>query len=136
MYFHKTPKILEWLYPAYTWHRSRKEKKVYLTFDDGPVPNATDFVLDTLQSMDVKASFFCVGDNVRKHQTTFEKVLAGGHVVGNHSFNHLNGWGTENIPYFHNIRNCAHLVKSSLFRPPYGRLMPKQLFHRLEKLKC
>ena len=99
---------------------------MYLTFDDGPVPGVTPWVLEQLQAYHAKATFFCVGDNIRKHPHVFQKVIASGHAVGNHTFNHLNGWTTENIPYFHNVRHCANQVHSVLFRPPYGRLKPKQ----------
>jgi peptidoglycan/xylan/chitin deacetylase (PgdA/CDA1 family) len=130
MYFHKTPKLLEWLYPSLTWHKSRKEETVYLTFDDGPVPNATDFVLDTLKSLEVKATFFCVGDNIRKHRSTYEKVLQQGHRVGNHTFNHMNGWKTDADTYLENFRECAKIMDEKqdlLFRPPYGTAKRKQL---------
>ena len=130
MYFHKTPKLLELLYPGLTWHKSRKKDSVYLTFDDGPVPNATDFVLSTLQSMGVKASFFCVGDNIRKHQATFEKVMDAGHRVANHTFNHLNGWKTEDQKYFENFLKCSEYINENgnkpLFRPPYGKIKRSQ----------
>lgn len=126
MYLVKTPTFIKNLFPNFTWSIPTTEKVLYLTFDDGPIPEVTPWVLDQLKQYNAKASFFCVGDNVQKHSDVFESVLKAGHTVGNHTFNHLNGWSTDNIPYFHNIRHCAHLVKSSLFRPPYGRLMPKQ----------
>ena len=126
MYLVKTPRLIQSLFPNFVWRIPTQEKVIHLTFDDGPVPEATPWVLDQLQQYNAKATFFCVGDNVKKHPELFEQVVHANHVVGNHTFNHLNGWGTDNIPYFHNIRNCAHLVKSDLFRPPYGRLLPKQ----------
>ena len=130
MYVHKTPKLLQLLYPGLTWHRSRKEKKVYLTFDDGPVPNATDFVLDTMKSMGVKGNFFCVGDNVRKHRATYEKLQESGHRIANHTFNHLNGWQTGDEEYYENIHACEKLLGRDnhppLFRPPYGKIKRNQ----------
>jgi peptidoglycan-N-acetylglucosamine deacetylase len=126
MYLTKTPRLLQSLLPAYTWRVSTEEKVLYLTFDDGPIPEVTTWVLDTLRPYNAKATFFCVGDNVQKHPSVFQQILAEGHTVGNHTFHHLNGWDSENISYFHNIRHCARLVNSNLFRPPYGRLTPKQ----------
>lgn len=102
-------------------------KTIYLTFDDGPIPEVTPWVLDTLKAYQAKATFFCVGDNVRKHLEVFQRILTEGHQVGNHTYHHLSGWNTDNIPYFHDVRKCARMVKSNLFRPPYGRLKPQQV---------
>ena len=126
MYFVKTPKFIQNLFPNFTWKIPSNEKVLYLTFDDGPIPEVTPWVLSQLRQYDAKATFFCVGENVKNHPEVFEQVVQEGHSVGNHTFNHINGWGTDNIPYFHNVRHCAHLVNSTLFRPPYGRLMPRQ----------
>ena len=126
MYLVRTPRLIQNLFPSYTWRVPTEEKVLYITFDDGPIPEITPWVLETLRTFNAKATFFCVGDNVKKNPSVFQQVLAEGHTVGNHTFNHLSGWDTENIPYFHNIRHCAKLVKSNLFRPPFGRLTPKQ----------
>lgn len=126
MYLVKTPKIIQNLFPNFTWRIPTTDKIIYLTFDDGPIPEVTPWVLNELKKYDAKATFFCVGENVKTHPSIFNQLMEEGHMTGNHTFNHLNGWGTDNIPYFHNIRNCAHLVKSSLFRPPYGRMLPRQ----------
>ena len=126
MYLVKTPSFIRSLFPLYTWKIDSEEKVLYLTFDDGPVPGITDWVLDLLSKYNAKATFFCVGENVDKNPDLFNRIKEEGHEVGNHTYNHLNGWGTENLTYFHNIRKCARLVHSGLFRPPYGRLMPKQ----------
>lgn len=126
MYLVKTPKIIQNLFPNFFWRVPSNEKVIYLTFDDGPIPEVTPWVLDQLKQFNAKATFFCVGDNVRKYPEVFDTLIEDGHAIGNHTFNHLNGWGTDNIKYFHNVRNCARQVKSDLFRPPYGRLMPKQ----------
>ncbi len=126
MYLVKTPQIIQNIFPNFTWKIPTTEKEIFLTFDDGPVPAVTPWVLEQLEAYDAKATFFCVGDNVRKYPDVFRQVKAAGHSVGNHTFNHLNGWTTDNIPYFHNVRHCANQVESVLFRPPYGRLKPKQ----------
>lgn len=126
MYLVKTPNFIQNLFPNFTWNIPTKEKKLYLTFDDGPIPEVTTWVLDTLREYDAKGTFFCVGDNIRKYPTIFKQIKEEGHSVGNHTFNHLNGWQTENIEYFHNVRHCAKLTKTVLFRPPYGRIKPKQ----------
>lgn len=126
MYLVKTPKIVQALRPAYLWRIPTEERVLHLTFDDGPIPEVTPWVLDTLRPYDAKATFFCVGDNVRRHPDIFRQLLAEGHAVGNHTFHHLNGWQTDPLAYFHDVRRCAQVVKSTLFRPPYGRLTPRQ----------
>lgn len=126
MYLVKIPKFIQRLFPNYTWTLPTTEKVLHLTFDDGPIPEVTPWVLETLQPYDAKATFFCVGDNVRKHPEVLREVIAKGHSVGNHTYHHLNGWSTEPLPYFHNVRHCAELLQTELFRPPYGRLRPKQ----------
>ncbi|MFN7118060.1 MAG: polysaccharide deacetylase family protein, partial [Saprospiraceae bacterium] len=126
MYLVKTPQFIQNLFPNFTWRIPTQEKVLYLTFDDGPIPEVTPWVLEQLDAYAAKATFFCVGDNIRKHPEVFDLVKTKGHSVGNHTFNHLNGWCTENIPYFHNVRNGANQVHTVLFRPPYGRLKPKQ----------
>jgi len=126
MYLIKTPKIIRNLFPNFIWNIPTTEKVLYLTFDDGPIPEVTPWVIKQLEAYNAKATFFCVGENIQKHPDVFQKVKDAGHEVGNHTFNHLSGWATERLSYFHNVRRCAHLVKSELFRPPYGRLRPKQ----------
>ena len=126
MYLVKTPKFIQNLFPNYTWKIPTQKKAVYLSFDDGPIPEVTPWVLDQLEKYNAKATFFCVGENVKKNSGLFDRIQQEGHAVGNHTFNHLNGWTSENIPYFHNVRHCARLVDTMLFRPPYGKLRPKQ----------
>ena len=126
MYLVKTPNVIQSLFPNYTWRIPTEEKVIYLTFDDGPIPEVTPWVLAQLASFDAKATFFSVGDNIRKHPDVFQQVIDEGHSVGNHTYSHLNGWITDNVPYFHDVRHCAHLMPSQLFRPPYGRLKSRQ----------
>ncbi|MEP7266061.1 MAG: polysaccharide deacetylase family protein [Saprospiraceae bacterium] len=127
MYLIKTPKLIQNFFPNFIWQVPVKSKVMFLTFDDGPIPEVTPWVLDELANFKAKATFFCVGSNVRQHPDIFDKIVEHGHSVGNHTFNHINGWNSENLPYFHDVRNCANLVHSSLFRPPFGRLKPAQI---------
>jgi peptidoglycan/xylan/chitin deacetylase (PgdA/CDA1 family) len=126
MYLIKSPFWLQWLYPASIWHKSRAHKCIYLTFDDGPIPDVTPFVLETLKTFGARATFFCIGDNVRKHPEIFERLVQEGHRVGNHTFNHLRGWDTDDHVYLENVQQCTDLVGSDLFRPPYGRAKKTQ----------
>jgi peptidoglycan-N-acetylglucosamine deacetylase len=110
-------------------------KKLYITFDDGPVPEVTPQVLDILKEYDAKATFFCVGDNVRKYPEIYKMVLDDGHATGNHSFSHLNGSKTDNATWYADIEKCSEYVHSSLFRPPHGRITYKQVKYLREKFK-
>jgi len=121
MYTVKAPFILHWLYPTLTWHRSRTEKRIFLTFDDGPIPDVTPLVINTLNNYGVKATFFCVGENIKKHPDLFNTLLENGHRIGNHTYNHLNGWKTPDDIYLKNVDRCEQLTATRLFRPPYGR---------------
>lgn len=127
MYLVKSPLLLKWYYPSLTWNKSRTEKVIYLTFDDGPIPDVTDFVLKTLQDQQVKATFFCIGDNIRKHPSIFQRLLDEGHQVGNHTYNHLKGWKTDDATYLQNFEQCQTLTGTNLFRPPYGRIRKSQI---------
>ncbi|RYF09338.1 MAG: polysaccharide deacetylase family protein, partial [Flavobacteriales bacterium] len=100
---------------------------VYLTFDDGPIPNVTDFVLNTLKTYNAKATFFCIGDNILKHPAVFENVKNDGHTIGNHTFNHLKGWATDDDTYVNNTLKCQELTQTNLFRPPFGRIKKSQI---------
>ncbi len=121
MYTVRPPFVLRWLYPTLTWHQSRHEKRIFLTFDDGPIPDVTPLVINILKNHGVKATFFCVGENIKKHPDLFENLLENGHRVGNHTYNHLNGWKTNNKDYIENVERCQRFMQTSLFRPPYGR---------------
>ncbi|MFA4866840.1 MAG: polysaccharide deacetylase family protein [Pedobacter sp.] len=127
MYLVKSPFLLKWYYPSLTWNKTRKEKVIYLTFDDGPIPDVTPFVLKTLKDFNAKATFFCIGDNIRKHPDIFKQLKEEGHQVGNHTFNHLKGWKTEDKTYLENFKMCQELTQTNLFRPPYGRIKKSQI---------
>lgn len=103
------------------------QKKIYITFDDGPHPKITPKALEILDKYKAKATFFCVGENVLRYPETYEAVLNAGHLTGNHSFNHLSGWRTDNKDYYENILLCSNYVQSKWFRPPYGRISPMQI---------
>ena len=125
-YLTKTPWIVQKVFSNYTWCYSSEEKTIYLTFDDGPTPEVTDFVLDELKKFNAKATFFCVGENVKRHHQLYERILKEGHAVGNHTFNHLNGFCTKNKQYFENIEHATTHIHSNLFRPPYGKIKKSQ----------
>ena len=120
------PGWLTSMFPAAIWRMSAKEKVLYLTFDDGPVPEVTPHVLDILEKNDVKATFFCVGENVARYPDLFEQIKKAGHTVGNHTYNHLRSFKTGNKQYLDNIEKANTLIKSNLFRPPHGTLKPLQ----------
>ena len=122
----RPPYLLRRLYPGAIWRMSKTEKKVYLTFDDGPVPGVTPAALSVLKQFDVKATFFCVGNNVQKHPGIYQQILAEGHVTANHTFHHVDGWNTSTKDYLREVEACARVVSSGLFRPPYGRMRPPQ----------
>ncbi len=125
-YFVKTPWWLKQVYPGRIWNRERNEKNIYLSFDDGPEPSITKFVLDELKRYNAKATFFCIGKNVEQHASLYQQILNEGHATGNHTQNHLNGWETKDDVYAEDVKKAAKHVQSDLFRPPYGRLKFKQ----------
>jgi len=127
MYLVKSPLLLKWYYPSLIWNKTRAQRVIYLTFDDGPIPDVTDFVLKTLKSFNAKATFFCIGDNIQKHPDIFGRLKSEGHRIGNHTFNHLKGWKTEDQVYLQNFRQCQELTNTNLFRPPYGRIKKSQI---------
>jgi peptidoglycan-N-acetylglucosamine deacetylase len=127
MYLTTSPRMLRWVMPReLIWEIPGQEKVLYLTFDDGPVAGVTDKALGILDRFNAKATFFCVGDNVRKFPDIFRQVVEAGHAVGNHTFHHLNGWKTPDDEYFNDVKQCAELIDSKLFRPPYGRITRRQ----------
>lgn len=134
------------MFPDYIWEISTLSKELYLTFDDGPTPDVTDWVLDTLRRFNAKATFFCVGSNVKNHPELFNKIVEEGHAIGNHTHNHIKGWKTKTKPYLENVLEAEKTIKEqltnfksqipnpiglrssivNLFRPPYGQIKPKQ----------
>ncbi len=139
-YFVKTPWWLKKLYPNRVWHIDTKEKAVYLTFDDGPHPIATTFVLDELKKYKASATFFCIGRNVAEHTEIYKRIIAEGHSTGNHTYQHLDGWKTPDKDYLADIAAATPHIDSVLFRPPYGRLRRSQakqvpmVLHRSAKI--
>jgi peptidoglycan-N-acetylglucosamine deacetylase len=125
-YLTKTPALLKTIYKSGTWNFSPAKPSVYLTFDDGPHPTATPFVLEQLKKYDAKATFFCIGKNVIEHPAIYQQILEEGHATGNHTHNHLNGWKTSTDKYMENILEARKYINSPLFRPPYGRITPFQ----------
>jgi peptidoglycan-N-acetylglucosamine deacetylase len=120
-------RFLQLFAPSLIWKIKTSEKKIFLTFDDGPVPDVTPWVLETLSKYNIKATFFCVGENVRRHTEIYSAIINAGHSTGNHTMNHLNGWQNTNENYFKNIKECSVYVNSALFRPPYGRIKFSQV---------
>lgn len=121
-YFVKTPWLLKKIFSSYCWSIDTAEKILYLTFDDGPHPTVTSFVLDELKKHKAVATFFCIGKNVAAFPDVYKRILEEGHTVGNHTHNHLNGWKTKNRVYLEDISKASGYIDSSLFRPPYGRI--------------
>ncbi len=117
---------LRWIYPKALWRMDRREHAVYLTFDDGPIPESTPFILDTLKRFGVKATFFMVGDNVRKYPELFQQIVADGHQVGNHTHNHISGFSHSLHEYSYNVEKANAYIHSHLFRPPHGWIRPVQ----------
>lgn len=127
MYLRHIPRWIQWALPKAVYHlKNEDEKNVYLTFDDGPIPEVTEYILDTLKAYDAKATFFCVGDNVRKHPLIFHRILAEGHQIGNHTFHHIDGYKTKSQKYFKDVLEAEYYIPSKLFRPPYGHITHQQ----------
>jgi peptidoglycan/xylan/chitin deacetylase (PgdA/CDA1 family) len=143
-YWIKTNRLIKKLFPKYIWDIPNTANKIYLTFDDGPTPEITEWVLEQLEKYDFKATFFCIGDNIKKHPEIFNQIIANGHAIGNHTFNHLNGWKTSTEQYVENStqwsvvsgqaeNNKQQRLNNKLFRPPYGKIKNSQA-KKLQKL--
>lgn len=119
-------KLIKKFYSKAIWNIHTSEKEIYLTFDDGPIPGLTEWILDTLDRYNAKATFFCVGENILKHPNIFDRILKEGHQVANHTQNHIKGFSYNLEDYLHNVEQCEVLTKSKIFRPPYGQLRKSQ----------
>ena len=139
MHFFTVPSTIQWLIPSCTWRKEGHGKVIYLTFDDGPHPEITAWVMDELKKHQIKATFFCVGENLKKHTETAKQLLTEGHQIGNHTMHHIKGWKHNNDDYLKDVENCDTEIREiheqldiekaqpRLFRPPYGQIKPSQI---------
>lgn len=123
----QVPQLIKWCLKSVLWRENSKEKSIYLTFDDGPIPEVTPKVLDILDNFGVKATFFCVGNNVQKNPKTYKEVIRRGHSIGNHTFNHIKGYSFSANEYIKNTQKASEYIESKLFRPPHGQITPTQI---------
>lgn len=133
MVIEQPSKWLRWLYPSAIWRMGHNEKVVYLTFDDGPIPEATPWIIETLDKYDVKATFFMVGDNVRKYPELYNLIKSHGHQVGNHTYNHIGGLKHSYKYYLKNVLKADEYIHSNLFRPPHGWMRTDQYLYLRKK---
>lgn len=133
MYLLRLPKPIQWLFPKAVYDIENKTGQVYLTFDDGPIPEVTPWVLDQLAQYSAKATFFMVGENVQKHPDIYDRIIQAGHRVGNHTYHHLKGTKVSNQTYLDDIKKAAEYIDSNIFRPPYGQLRPSQARQLMKK---
>jgi len=127
MNIHRPPIWLRKLYHSFHWKMEPQDNSLYLTFDDGPTPEITEWVLNQLEIYDAKATFFCIGRNVERYPEIYSKILEKGHAVGNHTYSHLKGWKTETQEYVNDVELATQFIQSNLFRPPYGRIRRSQI---------
>ncbi|MFD2601799.1 MULTISPECIES: polysaccharide deacetylase family protein [Flavobacterium] len=131
-YWVKTGWLIKKIFSGYVWDIPAAQKTVYLTFDDGPIPQVTEWVLDLLKQHSIKVTFFCIGNNIDKNPEVFQKVIKEGHTIGNHTYNHINGWNTDTAAYLKNMETCRQSIidksgiDTKLFRPPYGKISREQ----------
>lgn len=126
-FFVKTPWWLKIFYPDCVWQIKTGEKNLYLSFDDGPHPAVTPFVLNQLAQYNAKATFFCIGQNVQQYPEIYQQIINAGHSTGNHTHRHVNGWKIPDKEYLEDIRIAATHINSEIFRPPYGRMRKSQI---------
>ncbi len=130
-----TPRWFSKIFPSYQWFIDNQNNEIYLTFDDGPTPNITEWILLKLEEYQAKATFFCIGKNVVLYPELYQEIIRQGHAVGNHTHNHLKGWGTSTSAYIQNVEKASEYIDSNLFRPPYGRIGVNQTRILKEKFK-
>ncbi len=134
--FAKTPKFIQLLFPKLVWRKDSLSKEIWLTFDDGPYPEVTPFILSILKKENVKATFFLVGQQIEKFPELTERIIKNGHLIANHSYSHKNGWFTSKEKYLNDIESCQRLMQDNkLFRPPYGKITKTQITSLKEKYK-
>ena len=134
--FAKTPKFIQLLFPKLVWRKDSLSKEIWLTFDDGPYPEVTPFILSILKKENVKATFFLVGQQIEKFPDLTERIIKNGHLIANHSYSHKNGWFTSKENYLNDIESCQRLMPDNkLFRPPYGKITKTQITSLKEKYK-
>ena len=144
--FTKVPNFIQRFFPNIIWKKINNEKKIWLTFDDGPEEEVTEFILETLKKLNIKASFFLIGKNIQEFPELTKEIIKKGHIIGNHSFSHLNGFKSKNEEYIYDIELGQKLIneklvemgitnKIKIFRPPYGRILPRQIKRLRENYK-
>jgi len=133
MIFVKTPKFIKKTFSGLTWNITEKRKTIYLTFDDGPTPEVSPWVLDLLFKYNAKATFFCLGENAERYPELLKRIIEEGHSIGNHTYHHKKGFYTRVKDYVEDVELANHLIRSNLFRPPYGRIRPRQLLELKKK---
>ena len=144
--FTKVPNLIQRFFPNIIWKKTTDEKKIWLTFDDGPEKEVTEFILETLKKLNIKASFFLIGKNIQEFPELTKEIIKKGHIIGNHSFSHLNGFKSKNEEYIYDIELGQKLIneklvemgitnKIKIFRPPYGRILPRQIKRLKENYK-
>ena len=132
MFLHKNSVLFRWLYPSLLWKVKTEHKELYITFDDGPIPEITPWTLEQLELYNAKATFFCVGENVKVDREIFDSIVTSGHSIGNHTYNHLKGWRSTTADYLANYEKAKKVIGAevnpkALFRPPYGRINGQQI---------
>lgn len=134
--FVKTPKFIRILFPSLVWEKANSQNNIWLTFDDGPSPEATPFILKTLKEEQITATFFLVGQQIEKYPELFNNIIADGHIVANHSYSHKKGWASINASYLNDVEKCQKFMpENKLFRPPYGKISPFQIRSLKKKYK-
>ena len=125
--FVKTPSLTKYLFPSLVWKKNTDQKKIWITFDDGPNEKVTPYLINVLEKFDIKATFFIIGNQAKKYPELVKLIINNGHKIGNHSFSHLNGFSTNNNKYFEDIEQAKKYIDSDIFRPPYGKITPFQI---------